>query len=321
MARKKRELGNDTYFTVYSSDLKLIKDPVKKILYSKLKNWIYRNEDKESEYHFKAGYYWTFGSYDYWAKECGLDKKTVGTHLRELVATGLLKTGNYNKMTIDNTIWYRLATEDELKNVNFRLLFYGKPKEKNSNNHSNETLYQIYLNGMIEVSNVDAHREDLGSTILEDSSEYSIEDISEYSLEHSSEESANYNNIKIEDYNKIINNDDILIHIEYLTKINFEDIPTDKIKLFLDKFHASSIDSIKNFDDLVIYRYRIDGMYQKILNQFQLKFCWNLATKYYENIISSQPAEQNGDEVSSTIASSPRIPLNPSSPNNQKEVK
>jgi hypothetical protein len=314
MTRKKRDLGNDTYFTVYNSDLKLIKDPVKKILYSKLKNWIYRNEDKESEYHFKAGYYWTFGSYDYWAKECGLDKKTVGTHLRELVATGLLKTGNYNKMTIDNTIWYRLATEDELKNVNFRLLFYGKSKEKNSNNHSNETLYQMYLNGMIEVSNMDAHGEDLGSTILEYSSEYSIEDISEYSLEHSSEESANYNNIKIEDYNKIINNDDILIHIEYLTKINFEDIPTDKIKLFLDKFHASSIDSIKNFDDLVIYRYRIDGMYQKILNQFQLKFCWSLATKYYENIISPQPAEQNGDEVSSTIASSPRIPLNPSSP-------
>lgn len=314
MTRKKRDLGNDTYFTVYNSDLKLIKDPVKKILYSKLKNWIYRNEDKPGEFHLKAGYWWTFGTYDYWAKECGLDKKTVGTHLRELVATGLLKTGNYNRMTIDNTIWYRLATEDELKNVNFRLLFYGKSKEKNSNNHSNETLYQMYLNGMIEVSNMDAHGEDLGSTILEDSSEYRIEDISEYSLEHSSEESANYNNIKIEDYNKIINNDDILIHIEYLTKINFENIPTDKIKLFLDKFHDWNIDKLKEDNGLYYYCCRIDGMYEKKLNSFQLNFIKDLAGRYYENIISPQPAERKGDEVSSTIASSPRIPLDPSSP-------
>ena len=135
MARKKRELGNDTYFTVFNSDLKLIKDPVKKILYAKIKNWIYRNEDKESEYHNKAGYWWTYGSYEHWGEDCGLDMTTVGNHLRELVATGILKTGNYNKMKIDKTIWYRLATEDELKKVNFRLLFYGKSKEKNINNH------------------------------------------------------------------------------------------------------------------------------------------------------------------------------------------
>lgn len=292
MTRKKRELGNDTYFTVYSSDLKLIKDPVKKILYSKHKNWIYRNEDKESEYHFKAGYYWTFGSYDYWAKECGLDKKTVGTHLRELVATGLLKTGNYNKMTIDNTIWYRLATEDELKNVNFRLLFYGKSKEKNSNNHSNETLYQMYLNGMIEVSNLDAHGEDLGSTILEDSSEYNSEDMSENTLEYILEHKSDYSTVKIEDYNNLINIDDILIHIQYFSKINFEDIPTDNIKLFLEKFHDWNIDKLNEDYGLYYYCCRIDGMYDKKLNSFQLNFIKDLVGRYYNNIISPQPAEQ-----------------------------
>lgn len=292
MTRKKRELGNDTYFTVYSSDLKLIKDPVKKILYSKLKNWIYRNEDKKSEYHFKAGYYWTFGSYDYWAKECGLDKKTVGTHLRELVATGLLKTGNYNKMTIDNTIWYRLGTEDELKNVNFRLLFYGKSKEKNSNNHSNETLYQMYLNGMIEVSNLDAHGEDLGSTILEDSSEYNSEDMSENTLEYILEHKSDYSTVKIEDYNNLINIDDILIHIQYFSKINFEDIPTDNIKLFLEKFHDWNIDKLNEDYGLYYYCCRIDGMYHKKLNSFQLNFIKDLVGRYYNNIISPQPAEQ-----------------------------
>ncbi len=308
MARKKRELGNDTYFTVYNSDLKLIKDPVKKILYAKIKNWIYRNEDKESEYHYKAGYWWTFGSYEYWGEECGLDMTTVGNHLRELAATGILKTGNYNKMKIDKTIWYRLATEDELKKVNFRLLFYGKSKEKNINNHSNETLYRMYQNGMIDMTNKDVHRKELGSTIPEDITE----DITEVITEDISEVKSYHSSVELEDYNNLINIDDILIHIEYLTKINFEDIPTDKIKLFLEKFHDWNIDKLIEDNGLYIYCCRIDGLYEKLLNPSQLKFIKDLARIYCERIITPQPAEQKGDEVSSTIASSPQIPLNPS---------
>jgi hypothetical protein len=310
MTRKKRDLGNDTYFTVYNSDLKLIKDPVKKILYSKLKNWIYRNEDKESEYHLKAGYYWTFGSYEYWAEECGMDKKTVGKHLRELVATGILKTGNYNKMKIDNTIWYRLATEDELKNVNYRLLFYGKSKEKNNNNLSNEMLYRMYLNGMIEVSKRDTDREDLGSAIPEYIAEDKSEFISENTLEDILEQNVNYNNIKIEDYNNLINNNDILIHIEYLTKIDIEDITSDIIKLFVNKFHKRSIDSINSENDLFDFKCEFDVINKPNPNSSQINFCFGLITKYYNLIIAPQPAEQNSDEVSPTIASSP-IALRP----------
>ena len=310
MARKKRELGNDTYFTVYNSDLKLIKDPVKKILYAKIKNWIYRNEDKESEYHYKAGYWWTFGSYEYWGEECGLDMTTVGNHLRELAATGILKTGNYNKMKIDKTIWYRLATEDELKKVNFRLLFYGKSKEKNINNHSNETLYRMYQNGMIDMTNKDVHREELGSTIPEDITE----DITEVITEDITEVKSYHSSVELADYNNLINIDDIIIHIEYLTKINSEDLPTDKIKLFLEKFHDWNIDKLKEDNGLYYYCCRIDGLYEKLLNPSQLKFIKDLAGIYCERGITPQPAEQKGDEVSSTIASSPQIPLNPSSP-------
>jgi hypothetical protein len=314
MARKKRELGNNTYFTVYNSDLKLIKDPAKKILYSKIKNWIYRNEDKESEYHFKAGYWWTFGSYDYWAEECGLDKKTVGKHLRELVATGILKTGNYNKMKIDNTIWYRLATEDELKKVNYRLLFYGKSKEKNSNNLSNETLYRMYQNGMIEVNNKDNEREDLGSTIPEDISEDKSEDISENTLENTSEQKSDHNTNKIEDYTKIFHSDDILIHIDILSKINIEDIPINYIKLFINKFHKRTIDTINSVNDLFDFKCEFDVINKPNPTPNQITFCFGLITKYYNLIIAPQHAEQNGDEVFSTIASSPRIPLNSFSP-------
>ena len=314
MARKKRELGNDTYFTVFNSDLKLIKDPVKKILYANIKNWIYRNEDKESDYHFKGGYWWTFGSYEYWGNECGLDMTTVGNHLRELVATGILKTGNYNKMKMDKTIWYRLATEDEIKKVNFRLLFYGKTKEKNNNNHSNETLYRMYQNGMIEVNNKDNEREDLGSAIPEYITENKSEDISENTLEDISEVKSYHSSVELEDYNNLINIDDILIHIEYLTKINFEDLPTDKIKLFLEKFHDWKIDKLKEDNGLYYYCCRIDGLYEKLLNPSQLKFIKDLAGVYCERGITPQPAELKSDEVSSTIASSPQIPLNPSSP-------
>jgi hypothetical protein len=168
----------------------------------------------------------------------------------------------------------------------------------------------MYQNGMIEVNNKDNEREDLGSTIPEDNSE----DISENILEDTLEHKSNYSTVKIEDYNYLINIDDIQIHIEYLTKINFEDIPTDMIKLFLDKFHDWNIDKLKEDNGLYIYCCRIDGLYEKKLNLFQLNFIKELAGKYYKIINLPQPAELNGNEVSSTIASSPRIPLDPSSP-------
>jgi hypothetical protein len=185
MTKKRRDLGNQTYFTVFNSDMKLIKDPVKKILFSKIKNWIYRNEDKESDLYFKAGYWWTFAPYEYWAEECGLETKTVGKHLRGLVSSGILKTGNYNKKGYDKTIWYRLATADELKKVNFQVLLYGKSNEKDITNHSNETILQMYQNGMIDVTKRDVLNDHLGVPILEDN----LEHISDYILENSLESS------------------------------------------------------------------------------------------------------------------------------------
>jgi hypothetical protein len=312
MARKKRELGNDTYFTVYNSDLKLIKDPVKKILYSKIKNWIYRNEDKGSAYHFHDGHYWTFGTYEFWAGDCGLEIKTTGDHLRELVASGILKKGNYNRYRRDNTIWYRLATEEELKYVNFKILHYGKSKKRNSTNHSNETLYQMYQNGMIEVKNTDIHKENLVSPLLEDISEDKSEDILENTLEDNSEQKSDNNTNKIEDYTKIFHSDDILIHIDVLSKINIEDIPTNYIKLFINKFHKRTIDSINSVNDLFDFKCQFDVINKPNPTPNQINFCFGLITKYYNLIIAPQPAEQNGDKVSSTIASSPLIPLKPS---------
>ena len=312
MARKKRVLGNDTYFTVFNKDLKLIHDPVKKILFSKIKNWIYRNEDKDSARHFKAGYWWTYGSYQTWAEECGLDTKTVGEHLRQLVDSGILKTGNFNRMTIDKTYWYRLATDDEMKKVNFRILFYGKSKCNNPGNHSNETILAMYQNGMLDMNNTDIEKEQLGAPLPEDKPEH----ISEDSLEYNLEQNSNQTNSKIEEYNKIFNDDNILIHIEHLSKIDIEDISVEIIKSFIIKFLDNNFNSTNN--DLDYYKCRIDGKYENNLSEIQLDFFKVLMKKYYENNVSTQPSEQKDEKGSPMLASSSRIPLNPSSPNEDK---
>ena len=312
MARKKRELGNDTYFTVFNKDLKLIHDPVKKILFSKIKNWIYRNEDKESVIHFRDGHYWTFGSQGYWAKECGLQLKTVGDNLRELVATGILKTGNYNRLGIDKTIWYRLATDDEMKNVNLKILFYGKAKFNNPGNHSNETILAMYQNGMLDMNNTNIEKEKLGAPLPEDKAEH----ISEDSLEYNLEQNSNQTNIKIEEYNKIFNDDNILIHIKQLSKIDIEDISIEIIKSFIMKFLDNNLNLVNN--DLDYYLCRIDGKYENILNEIQLEFFKTLINKYYKFKIKPHPTELNNDEVNQNGASPTQIPLNPSSPNENK---
>ena len=71
----------------------------------------------------------------------------------------------------------RLLTADEMKKVNFQVLFYGKSNEKDSNNHSNETILEMYQNGMTEVTKKDIEKEHLGATILEYIPEYISEDI------------------------------------------------------------------------------------------------------------------------------------------------
>jgi hypothetical protein len=306
MAKKRRDLGSETYFTVFNSDMKLLKDPVKKILYSKIKNWIYRNEDTASVRHKKTNYWWTYGSYDYWAEECGLETKTVGKHLRELVASGILKTGKHNRKGFDKTTWYRLATNDELKNVNFQLLFYGKSNEKDSNNHSNETLLKMYQNGMTDVTKKDIENEHLGAPIPENISENKLEDKSDNILENKV--------TVIEEYSKLNDDDNILNHYNLLSKLDIEEISTETIKEFIDKFHEKSIDSINSDNDLFYFKCRFDVLNADKLVPNQTSFCVNLISKYYNLIISPQPAELIDEGITSTVSPSPQIPLNPSSP-------
>ncbi len=308
MARKQRDLGNDTYFTVYNSDLRLIKDPVKKILYSKIKNWIYRNEDSKSVRHNKDGHWWTFGSYEYWAEECGLETKTVGKHLRELIKSGILKSGNYNKLKIDKTIWYRLATEDEMKNVDFKTLFYGSSKEKHRDLYDNKTLHQMYQNNMIDVKKKDYKKEKMGVPLPEYTPEYISEHISEninaYIPNNTSEITIEYtkddiNKNIIVGYNELIDENDILIHFDYICRTKLEETSTDLIKLFINRFHESNIDSIKTENDLFYYKCKFDVLNNDLLGSKNITYCLNLISRYFNLVILPQSAEENAVELTS----------------------
>lgn len=311
MARKKRELGNDTYFTVYNSDLRLIKDPVKKILFGKIKNWIYRNEDKRSGKHFHQGYFWTFASYKYWAEECGLQEKTVGKHLRELVESGILIVGNFNHYKQDKTFWYRLPNDEEIKKVNFRMLYYGDTLGKKGEYHTNEYLFEWYKNGMRVVNKSDKQKENLGSPLPEYTTEYNPEHNSDYSIENKTNNKTeiildsikeNIKNNNCIDYNELMNENDILIHFDFISKIKLEETSTDLIKLFINRFHESNIDSIKTDNDLFNYKCRFDVLNNHLLGSRNISYCFNLITRYFNLVISPQIVEQNGDELASNIS-------------------
>jgi len=151
---------------------------------------------------------------------------------------------------------------------------------------------------MIDVKKRDVDEEDLGLPIPEHISDHT----SEHILYDKSElilEDKIWNKRITEDYLKI-NSNNIIIHVEHLMKLNELDVSTDLIKSFLNKFHEKKIDLVKEQNQFIEYSYRIDGMYESVLNQSQLNFCKSLAKKYFENIISPQPAQQNGEDVTTT---------------------
>ena len=95
--------------------------------------------------------------------------------------------------------------------------------------------------------------------------------------------------------------------------MNIEDISMEIIKPFIIKFLDNNLNSIEN--DLDYYICRIDGKYENNLNEVQLNFFKVLMKKYFEYKITPQPQVQKDDKDSPMLASSSRIPLNPSSPN------
>ena len=67
------------------------------------------NHNERAGNNFRDGYYWCFNAYTKWHEEFPWwGDKTIRTTFRKLENLGLLVTGNYNRVKMDRTKWYRI---------------------------------------------------------------------------------------------------------------------------------------------------------------------------------------------------------------------
>jgi len=70
----------------------------------------YWNEiNKKTKNNFKDGHYWTFNSYDGWCEQFPFwSESTIKRAMRNLEKLEVVIVGNYNRLKIDRTKWYRI---------------------------------------------------------------------------------------------------------------------------------------------------------------------------------------------------------------------
>jgi hypothetical protein len=77
------------------------------IVLQQIHYWNVINE--KSKHNFKDGYYWTFNSYEEWSKQFPFwSKSTIQRTIAKLEKLKLIVVGNYNRLKIDRTKWYRI---------------------------------------------------------------------------------------------------------------------------------------------------------------------------------------------------------------------
>lgn len=78
------------------------------ILFENICYWIQKNEANETN--FYENDYWTYNSHKAFSELFPyLSKRQIETALTKLIENGLIKTGNYNKLAYDRTLWYALT--------------------------------------------------------------------------------------------------------------------------------------------------------------------------------------------------------------------
>ncbi len=72
--------------------------------------WCLHNKNAGNNY--RDGYYWVYNSYREWQKQFPWwSERTIKSIISRLETKGLLVSGNYNKLRMDRTKWYRLDYE------------------------------------------------------------------------------------------------------------------------------------------------------------------------------------------------------------------
>lgn len=68
--------------------------------------------NEEAGNNFKDGHHWTYNSYANWRKQFPFwHKNTIARTIQNLESLKLVVAGNYNKLKIDRTKWYRIDCE------------------------------------------------------------------------------------------------------------------------------------------------------------------------------------------------------------------
>lgn len=78
------------------------------ILFENICYWVKQNE--ANEINFFDGDYWTYNSHKAFGELFPyMSKRQIETALSKLIESGMIKTGNYNRLAYDRTLWYALT--------------------------------------------------------------------------------------------------------------------------------------------------------------------------------------------------------------------
>ena len=81
------------------------------IVLQQIHYWIEIN--KKANRNHNDGYYWTYNSYEAWHEQFPFwSKNTIVRIIEKLEKSNLIVTGNYNKLKLDRTKWYRINYEE-----------------------------------------------------------------------------------------------------------------------------------------------------------------------------------------------------------------
>lgn len=95
-------------------DIKVAKEigVIPAIIYQNILYWVDKN--KANDNNFFDGYYWTYNSVKAFEELFPyLTQKQIRSSLDKLEELGIIKTGNYNKLSFDRTKWYTIAKDAE----------------------------------------------------------------------------------------------------------------------------------------------------------------------------------------------------------------
>jgi len=81
---------------------------IEAIIIQQIRNWTSYNKKQGSQPHFKDNEWWCRGTMKFWSEMTGISEKTLYNKFKSLEESGIIISGQYNKMKLDRTKWYRV---------------------------------------------------------------------------------------------------------------------------------------------------------------------------------------------------------------------